>query len=180
LPRNETLDRIAHILKDNEPTADIYVVATIWLGWACGFLTLVCLTLWAAAFENRYGPNPTASEDPGVAKLETIEDSRGVTIAVKRATAAVPRSMYSFFSRAGRSRRPHTKSADSKQPDAIELSTIKVNDGTPTLKEHTTTTAPRSPYVRAGRSIASGQQTPPPLYSLDGPFYSCPEVNRMT
>jgi hypothetical protein len=58
-------------------------------------------------------------------------------------------------------------STDLEDLDAIELATIKVTDDVPALEERATVAAPRSVCKSVGRSSASGQRTPPPLYSMD-------------
>ncbi|KAF2028446.1 hypothetical protein EK21DRAFT_20294, partial [Setomelanomma holmii] len=43
LPSNRTLDRIATILQDNEPAADVYQLATVLLGYTTGFLGFILI-----------------------------------------------------------------------------------------------------------------------------------------
>jgi hypothetical protein len=63
--------------------------------------------------------------------------------------------------------RTSIESTNFEDLDAIELATIKVSDDAPTSEEPATVAAPRSVCKSVGRSSASGQRTPPPLYSME-------------
>jgi hypothetical protein len=99
-PYNATIDAIEWILKDNDPAADVYEIATFVLGyWAAltGFIVLMCLFMACMSWVGRMGRSamPTTWDDDSDAiELDAIKTPDSQIKAAPRKEGEAPK--YSF------------------------------------------------------------------------------------
>jgi beta-lactamase regulating signal transducer with metallopeptidase domain len=91
VPRKATFNKIKRILEDNEPAADVYVLATICLAYLSGFLALLCIMLIAIPQLLRRSKKSEVPQNVDDIELVAIkaDDDADLVEALRRPTATV-------------------------------------------------------------------------------------------